>query len=132
MTTPNGTFAEEGDVVGSYVVYAPFASGGMASVHFGRLRGAQGFSRVVAIKRLRADLAGDAKSRAMLVDEARATARIRHPNVVPTLDMVLSRDEIFLVMDYVHGESFARLLAAQEARCQRAPVGVVLAIVQGA
>ena len=46
----------------------------------------------------------------MFLDEARLAARIRHPNVVPTLDVVNTDGEIFLVMEYVAGESLARLL----------------------
>jgi serine/threonine protein kinase len=81
----------------------------MATVHFGRLKGAAGFSRTVAIKRLHPNYAKDSEFVAMFVDEARLAARIRHPNVVPTLDVVSMEGEIFLVMDYVHGESLAKL-----------------------
>src|SRR5713101_5787478 len=38
--------------LGRYLLFDEIASGGMASVHFGRLGGPAGFSRVVAIKRL--------------------------------------------------------------------------------
>ena len=46
----------------------------------------------------------------MFLDEARLAARIRHPNVVPTLDVVATDGELFLVMEYVTGESLARLV----------------------
>ena len=48
----------------------------------------------------------------MFLDEARLAARIRHPNVVQTLDVVALDGELFLVMDYVQGESLSRLLRA--------------------
>jgi hypothetical protein len=38
--------------IGRYLLYGPIASGGMATVHLGRLVGEAGFSRTVAIKRL--------------------------------------------------------------------------------
>jgi serine/threonine-protein kinase len=91
------------------------AAGGMATVHFGRLLGPVGFSRTVAIKRLHPQLARDPDFVAMFVDEARLAARIRHPNVVPTLDVVATEGELFLVMDYVPGESLSRLLRASRA-----------------
>jgi eukaryotic-like serine/threonine-protein kinase len=47
----------------------------------------------------------------MFVDEARLAGRIRHPNVVPTLDVVAAGDELFLVMEYVDGVSLGQLLA---------------------
>jgi serine/threonine protein kinase len=84
----------------------------MATVHFGRQSGAAGFSRTVAIKRLHPNLAKDPEFVAMFLDEARLVARIRHPNVVPTIDVVATEGEVFVVMEYVHGESLARLRTA--------------------
>ncbi len=81
----------------------------MATVHLGRLLGAAGFARTVAIKRLHPQFAKDPAFVAMLVDEARLAARIRHPHVVGTLDVVLEDGELFVVMDYVDGVSLALL-----------------------
>src|ERR1700689_4931686 len=86
-------------VVGRYVLYGEIASGGMATVHFGRLVGPAGFSRPVAIKRLHAQFARDPDFVKMFLDEARLAARIAHPNVIPTLDVVAAEDEVFLVME---------------------------------
>ncbi len=102
-----------GRTLGRYVLFDAFASGGMATVHFARLVGPAGFSRTVAMKRLHAQFADSPDFVRMLLDEARITGRIRHPNVVPTLDVVLKNREVFLVMEYVHGQSFSRLLVDQ-------------------
>lgn len=120
----------EGRSIGRYVLYDRIASGGMAQVHLGRLVGAVGFSRTVAIKRLLPHCATDAEIVPMFVDEARLAARIRHPNVVGTLDVVRERDELLLVMEYVHGESLARLLSRARARGERVstPIAVAIAI----
>ena len=67
---------------GRYAIYDEIASGGMATVHLGRLLGRAGFSRTVAIKRLHPQFAKDPEFVAMFLDEARLAARIRHPNVV--------------------------------------------------
>src|SRR5437764_773063 len=91
-------------IVGRYALYDVIASGGMAAVHIGRLLGPVGFARTVAIKRLHPNFASDPEFVAMLLDEARLAARIRHPNVVPTLDIVAEGKEILLVMEYVVGE----------------------------
>jgi serine/threonine-protein kinase len=99
-------------VLGRYALYDEIASGGMASVHFGRLVGPAGFARSVAIKRLHPQFAKDPEFVAMFLDEARLAARIRHPNVVPTIDVIAADEELFLVMEYVQGESLARLLRA--------------------
>jgi serine/threonine protein kinase len=97
-------------VIGRYVLGHAIASGGMATVHLGRLLGPAGFSRTVAIKQLRSGLAADAESAAMFLEEARLASRIHHPNVVSPLDVVLLGDEAFIVMEYVHGESLSRLM----------------------
>jgi formylglycine-generating enzyme required for sulfatase activity len=101
----------------------------MATVHFGRLVGAVGFSRPVAIKRLHPQFARDPEFRAGFVDEARLVSRIRHQNVVPTLDVVESEDEVFLVMEYVEGESLWRLMKAAHDRRVRVPPPIAITIV---
>ncbi len=102
-------------VVGRYALYGILGSGGMAMVHFGRLLGPVGFTRTVAIKRLHSQYVHDPHFVAMFLDEARLATRIRHPNVVPTIDIVATDEEIFLVMEYVHGESLAQALRALKA-----------------
>src|SRR5947207_12148120 len=94
-------------VVGRYALYAEIAAGGMATVHIGRLLGPVGFSRTVAIKRLHSQFAKDPEFVTSFLDEARIAARIRHPNVVPTLDVVATSGELFLVMEYIQGESLS-------------------------
>jgi serine/threonine-protein kinase len=115
-------------IVGRYALYGEIASGGMATVHFGRLLGPVGFSRPVAIKRLHRQLTKQDDVRAMFIDEARLVARIRHPNVVPTLDVVSDGGELLLVMEYVHGESLSLLARAARARHELIPIGVALAV----
>ena len=118
-------------VIGRYALYGKLASGGMATVHFGRLLGPAGFSRTVAIKRLHPQFAKDPEFVAMFLDEARLAARIQHPNVVATLDVVALQEELFLVMDYVRGESFSRLMRASRKREIDVSLGVVAAIICG-
>jgi serine/threonine-protein kinase len=117
--------------VGRYALYGEFAHGGMATVHVGRLLGPVGFSRTVAIKKLHPQFAKDPDFVSMFLDEARLAARIRHPNVVSTLDVVALDGELFLVMEYVHGESLARLLRTMRDRKDRVPVRVVAAVMTG-
>jgi serine/threonine-protein kinase len=117
--------------VGRYALYSEIAAGGMATVHFGRLLGGAGFSRLVAVKRLYPHLAKDPDFAAMFIDEARLASRIRHPNVVQTLDVVRDNTELLVVMEYVHGIALSALLRAAKERGQRPPFGVVAAIVIG-
>jgi serine/threonine-protein kinase len=114
--------------IGRYALYDEIASGGMASVHIGRLMGPLGFSRTVAIKVLHPHHAKDPEFVRMFLDEARLAARIRHPNVVATLDVAVHDQELFLVMEYVHGETLAHLLRRTEERGQEVPPRVAAAI----
>ncbi|MBX3261170.1 MAG: serine/threonine protein kinase [Labilithrix sp.] len=100
----------------------------MATVYFGRQRGALGFARTVAIKSMHPQLAKDPSFRAMFVDEAHLTARIRHPNVVPTLDIVQSETKLLIVMEYVEGVSLSVLLRAAKERGVKLPVQVIATI----
>ncbi len=118
-------------IVGRYVLHQAIASGGMATVHLGRLASTGGFSRTVAIKKLHPHVARDPEFVAMFLDEARIVARIQHPNVVPTLDVVSTDGELFIVMDHVLGESLSRLIRAANARRERIPVPIAAAIACG-
>ncbi|MBX3203515.1 MAG: serine/threonine protein kinase [Labilithrix sp.] len=111
-----------------YELLGELATGGMATVYFGRQRGALGFARTVAIKSMHPQLAKDPSFRAMFIDEAHLTARIRHPNVVPTLDIVQSETKLLIVMEYVEGVSLSVLLRAAKLRGTKLPVPVVAAI----
>jgi serine/threonine-protein kinase len=95
--------------VGRYAIQGEIATGGMATVHFGRLLGPAGFTRSVAIKRLHPQYAKDPHFVSMFLDEARLASRILHPNVVPILDVVAEGGELFLVMEFVPGEALSKL-----------------------
>jgi serine/threonine-protein kinase len=123
--------AERFRTIGRYALHGALASGGMATVHLGRLLGAAGFSRTVAIKRLHSQYAQDPQFVMMFVDEARLAGRIRHPNVVPTLDVVAAEDELFLVMEYVEGESLARLIKAAVKGGEVMPLPIACSIMAG-
>ncbi len=96
--------------LGRYLVLEHLADGGMASVHVGALRSESGGHRLVAIKAMHPQLARRPEFRSMFLDEARTVARVRHPQVVATLDVLTDREEVFLVMDYVHGPALSTVL----------------------
>jgi serine/threonine-protein kinase len=118
-------------VVGRYAIYDEIAAGGMATVHLGRLIGPVGFARTVAIKRLHDQLARDPEFVSMFIDEARVAARVRHPNVVPTLDVAQVDGQLLLVMEYVHGLSLSTLARLARKSGKRVPPRIACAIVAG-
>lgn len=117
--------------VGRYVIYGEIGSGGMATVHFGKLFGSAGFSRIVAIKRMRPQFATDQAFVRMFIDEAMMAVRVRHPNVVPTLDVLSANQELILVLEYVQGETLGQLMRTAADRGETIPPGIVAAIIAG-
>jgi eukaryotic-like serine/threonine-protein kinase len=115
-------------------LYEEISSGGMASVHFGRLSSDAGFSRTVAIKYLHPHYARDTQFISMFLDEARLVSRIRHPNVATPLDVVVvpETQEVFLVMEYIHGETLARLIRSALRLRLPLPPSIAAAILAGA
>ncbi len=67
----------------------------------------------------------------MFLDEARLASRIQHPNVVSTLDVVKTRDELFLVMEYVQGEALSKLVRNAAKRGERIPPPIVASVMSG-
>ena len=129
----DGPISERGPTarIGRYALFDQFATGGMATVHFGRLDGAGGFSRVVAIKRLLPHLVANREFTDMLLNEARLAARVRHPNVVATLDVVASKGDVLLVLDYVEGEALSTLCRAQaKEKRELVPIPIAIGIMQ--
>jgi eukaryotic-like serine/threonine-protein kinase len=112
---------------GRYVMGGALATGGMALVHYGVARADDGTLAPVALKRLRAEL-NDPEYATMLTDEARIAGRVRHPNVVGTLDMVALEGEVMIVLEYVPGVSLGQALRAVRAGRGKVPVPIAAAI----
>ncbi|MEM9195344.1 MAG: serine/threonine-protein kinase [Myxococcota bacterium] len=116
--------------LGRYEVLTQLATGGMATVYVARAVGMAGFERLVAVKVLHPHLAHEEEFITMFLDEARLAARIRHPNVVATLDISDSDGAgFFLVMDYIEGDHQGALLRESSRQGERLPAPVVARIV---
>ena len=99
--------------VGRYVVDSRIGAGGMGVVY--RAHDPE-LARDVAVKLMNADTAGSkdtSTARARLVREARAMARLAHPNVIHVYDVGTTDDGVFIAMELVDGCSLARWLEDQ-------------------
>lgn len=85
------------------------ATGGMAEVFLARQSGPGGFERPVVIKRVLPHLVRETVFHDMFLDEARLVVRIHHPNVVHVHELGDERGELYLVMEYLEGESLSVL-----------------------
>jgi serine/threonine protein kinase/tetratricopeptide (TPR) repeat protein len=105
-SSPSGP--RTGDRVGRYVIEREIGAGGMGVVVEARDPELQ---RQVALKLVRPD-AGDRAYTARLVREARAMAKLEHPNVVRVYDSGEEGGEVFVAMELVVGRSLGAWLRA--------------------
>src|ERR1700759_1432363 len=124
-----------GAKLGRYEILCKLATGGMAIVYVARVQGVAGFERLVAIKVLHANLAHEDEFISMFLDEARLAASIRHPNVVPTIDVSDSKEAgygYFIVMEYIEGDHLGALLSSAHKANEKLTVPIALRIVADA
>jgi len=96
---------------GKYRLLAELGHGGMADVFLAVMAGPEGsgFSKLTVVKRLRQNLADEPEFVEMLVDEARISARLNHPNVVQTNEVGAVGNQYFLAMEYLDGQPLHRI-----------------------
>jgi serine/threonine protein kinase len=97
------------NVVPGYTLLGEIGRGGHSTVHLARQ---DTLGRKVALKVAPTLLAGDDRTRARLLQEARAMARLAHPNIVKIHDVVASDGAVAIAMEYVDGRSLGNLLRA--------------------
>jgi eukaryotic-like serine/threonine-protein kinase len=102
--TELGAVVEDRRLGGRYRMEAPLASGGMGEVWAAR---DLLLDRAVAVKVLGGALAGDGRAAERLRREARAAARLEHPNIARVLDLGEQEGRPYLVMELLEGESLA-------------------------
>jgi eukaryotic-like serine/threonine-protein kinase len=97
--------------LGKYELIAELGHGGMADVFLAMIGGptGSGFTKLAVIKRLRPNLVEDPEFVAMLVDEARISARLNHPNVIQTIEVGVEGEEYYLAMEFLEGQPLHRI-----------------------
>jgi serine/threonine protein kinase len=121
--------------LGRYEIVRPLARGGMAEVFLARTRAAEGFEKLVCVKRIRPELALDPQYVEMFLDEARLGAMLHHPNLVQVFDFGVDEDGPMYAMEWLHGEDLVAIQRA--ARAAGRPlslahaVGIVIGVCAG-
>ncbi|MBK7584257.1 MAG: protein kinase [Myxococcales bacterium] len=101
------TFPER---VGRYELLLPIGTGGMATVYLARVAVVGDVHREVALKLLHPFMQAEGRESSIsLMEEAKLAVRIRHPNVVPVIEVGDGPHGVFLVMEYVEGDTLSGL-----------------------
>ncbi|MDB4969886.1 MAG: Protein kinase, partial [Myxococcales bacterium] len=100
----------------------------MAELHLARTEGAvAGAHKLCVVKQMLPALSGDPEFVQMFVDEARLAVALDHPNLVHVHEVGCVDGQYFYAMEYLHGETVARLGATPP----RLSLGEALTIVVG-
>ncbi|MFH1812446.1 MAG: serine/threonine-protein kinase [Pseudomonadota bacterium] len=111
---------------GDYELLRPLGVGGMAEVFLARTVGAQGFEKVVVLKRMLARLVDQPRFVQMFVSEAKLAVKLAHANIVQILALEEMGGRPFIVMEYVHGRDLHVLLRTAQQRGIEVPSDFVL------
>jgi eukaryotic-like serine/threonine-protein kinase len=106
--------------IGRHAVLGYLADGGMAEIFLGR----ETDGRAVVIKRILPHLARQQTFVSMFIDEARIGSLIKHPNVVEIYELGQIGTDLFMVMEYLAGESVSGLLRRHELRNARLDIAL--------
>jgi len=108
-----------GDTLGRYRLLRKVAQGGMAEVFIGRSYGAHGFEKTVAIKRILPRYGNDPHFVHMMVDEAKISVLLNHPNIAQIFELGEHHGDHFIVMEYVSGQALSSLMKRMAQRGER-------------
>ncbi|MEW5742177.1 MAG: serine/threonine-protein kinase [Myxococcota bacterium] len=127
-----GTDEFTGRRFGKYEVLCRLAVGGMAEIFLAFPRSGPFTGRAVVLKRILAEQREDPAALQMLIDEAKLTATLSHPNVAQVLDLEVAADEVLLVIEYIAGANLEEVVDAYKQRGEAVPLGFALAAIREA
>ena len=122
--------AEGGQQFGRYRLIERIGEGGMAEVFTAMLSGAEGFERMVVIKRLRPHLALNPEAVAQFIDEAKMGSVLTHSNIVTVSDFGKVGEGYYLAQEFVDGRTLAQIAARYREKFGRSvPAAIVFHVV---
>jgi len=94
---------------GKYRLLGELGRGGMATVFLAAVEGPSRFTKLVVVKQLHQELSAELEFREMFMDEARLAARLSHPNIVQTFEVIEGDGKFLLVMEYLEGQPLSNV-----------------------
>lgn len=117
---------KDGTRFGQYVLLEKIATGGMAEVWKARMRGVEGFQKIVAIKKILPHLSDNQDFIEMFVDEAKLAAQLNHNNIIHIYDLGKIQNSYYIAMEYIDGYDLKNILSKAQERDQ--PLSVEIAV----
>jgi tetratricopeptide (TPR) repeat protein len=114
--------SEGGLLRGQYKVLRQIGAGGMGMVFEGT---DVTLSRPVAVKKMRDELRLDRRERLRFINEAKTVAALHHPNIVDIYAIIEEGDELFLIFEFVSGQTVHELVALRGGLGLREALGIV-------
>ncbi len=100
---------------GRYTIVGKLADGGMAEIFLATQHGAEGFEKLVVMKRVLTAFSADPQFRNMFIDEAHISMSLSHGNIVQVLDVGVAAERTFLVLELVEGWDLELILERAQA-----------------
>lgn len=89
---------------GKYLLLNRINVGATSAVYRAKAQGEAGFEKVVAVKRILPQMAGDADFVRTFVREAKTAARLGHANICPIFELGKVGESLYIAMEYVPGK----------------------------
>lgn len=113
---------------GQYELIELISAGGMAEVFKARMRGVEGFQKIVAIKRILPHLTDNDEFVKMFIDEAKLAAQLQHPNITHIYDLGKIDRFYYIAMEYIDGKDLRSILQSLQNEARRMPLGLAFLI----
>ena len=101
---------------GKYQLLDKIATGGMAELYRAKLMGAEGFEKLIAIKKILPHLSCEGELVKAFIDEAKLAALLQHENIVQIYDFGNLDGEYFIAMEYLFGKDL-RTITKKASEC---------------
>lgn len=107
---------------GKYQLLDKIAVGGMAELYRAKLTGAEGFEKLIAIKKILPNLSEEENLITAFIDEAKLAALLHHENIVQIYDFGSMDDDYFIAMEFLFGKDLRTI--RQAAKKREMPLGM--------
>jgi hypothetical protein len=114
--------------IGRYLVVGRIGRGGMGMVYRGL---DEALEREVAVKTLTVEGSLDAESRKRFQVEAKAAAKLQHPNIVTVFELGEDRGVAFIAMELLPGVDLEALIRSGEPMLLREKLDIVIQVCRG-